>query len=667
MAVPFGVSVGDFIAFINTTAKIVNALKDSTGARQDYQGVARELESLELALVDAQNIRTDDPQTEAALQGVISNCARTVQDFLGKTKKYDLSLGPSTASRNKWKDSLRKIQWALYSKEDVRKFQMQLYAHAASLNILISRINHSATTAVQQEQSDALIRIESKIENEQRQATIMQALVLSAISQCWTELRQMAALIIFGNFRIFGLIANYCQMPAQIAFDRPVQFQDAHGRCLPLQMIWVDTWEHFETMLRWKFTGMPGLKKIEHGEYVLSDQFGKRDVDRKQSIHAVFRPGRRIDMSMLFELSIEPKHCPKCDCEVVESSDFHNHWYIMADLFTTYSICRFLTQPSSDHCGLYYSRLKPVGMTNARETKASASYEYLSVAEAGPRLQRQFEPATDVVSDFTRVRIIELDEEKPPTPPLSTPPQLPLAPLPDGRIDLCSGSLETILEEGQPQYVRNDLGDAGVQVAIPTMPPRSSRVEFVPPVHYDSGFDKTAGGSFETQRLEAVDYDERTSKNASTRKEASAQNQLSGQEINENRLRNRQSKPVTQVRNRGILKKPTLEFPEQPDFTREGVTSSKAKTSKGIPPNARWTKIDRRLVNPAALEKAGERFEEQKDAMIVLRVLTHDEIQALADLTKDIRDERYKREGHWEDESSNEESPSKEVNSSNTV
>jgi len=60
-------------------------------------------------------------------------------------------------------------------------------------------------------------------------------------------------------------------------------------------------------------------------------------------------------------------------------------------------------------------------------------------------------------------------------------------------------------------------------------------------------------------------------------------------------------------------------------------------TKTGIPPGARWTKIDRRLVNPQALEEAKERFEERLECVIVLRVLTKEEIQKLADRTSEIR------------------------------
>jgi hypothetical protein len=92
---------------------------------------------------------------------------------------------------------------------------------------------------------------------------------------------------------------------------------------------------------------------------------------------------------------------------------------------------------------------------------------------------------------------------------------------------------------------------------------------------------------------------------------------------------------------RGILRKPTAKFPEDPEPIREGVAPHKdSLKGKEIPVGARWTRIDRKLVNPEALERAKERFEERMDCVIVLRVLAKDEIQKLADKTKQIREER---------------------------
>jgi hypothetical protein len=90
-----------------------------------------------------------------------------------------------------------------------------------------------------------------------------------------------------------------------------------------------------------------------------------------------------------------------------------------------------------------------------------------------------------------------------------------------------------------------------------------------------------------------------------------------------------------------ILRKPTEKFPEDPEPIREGVAPHKdALKGKDIPVGARWTRIDRRLVNPAALEEAKERFEERIDCVIILRVLSKKEIQKFADRTKELRMER---------------------------
>jgi hypothetical protein len=88
---------------------------------------------------------------------------------------------------------------------------------------------------------------------------------------------------------------------------------------------------------------------------------------------------------------------------------------------------------------------------------------------------------------------------------------------------------------------------------------------------------------------------------------------------------------------KSILKPPREKFPEEPNPIREGVAPLKDAHKRGIPPGARWTKIDRRLVNPAALEAGRERFEERSEYVVVLRVLTREEIQNYAVKTQEIR------------------------------
>ncbi|KAI1648211.1 uncharacterized protein F4817DRAFT_335276 [Daldinia loculata] len=92
---------------------------------------------------------------------------------------------------------------------------------------------------------------------------------------------------------------------------------------------------------------------------------------------------------------------------------------------------------------------------------------------------------------------------------------------------------------------------------------------------------------------------------------------------------------------KGILKAPSAKFPEDQNPIREGVAPHKDdKTKKGVPPGARWTKINRKLINPAALENGKERFEVRDDFVIVLRVLTKEDIQKYANDTAKIRAEK---------------------------
>ncbi|OBT95745.1 hypothetical protein VE01_06431 [Pseudogymnoascus verrucosus] len=99
---------------------------------------------------------------------------------------------------------------------------------------------------------------------------------------------------------------------------------------------------------------------------------------------------------------------------------------------------------------------------------------------------------------------------------------------------------------------------------------------------------------------------------------------------------------------KGILKTGRNKFPEDPSPTREGVAFLRDELNDGMyvrpsraegapPPDARWTKINRLLVNPEALDDGRERYEARDDFVIVLRVLSKEEIQAYADATAKIR------------------------------
>ncbi|CAK7271531.1 hypothetical protein SEPCBS119000_004654 [Sporothrix epigloea] len=95
---------------------------------------------------------------------------------------------------------------------------------------------------------------------------------------------------------------------------------------------------------------------------------------------------------------------------------------------------------------------------------------------------------------------------------------------------------------------------------------------------------------------------------------------------------------------KSILKTPKDKFPEEANPIREGVAPHKDDKTKqqGVPPGARWTRISRKLVNPEALTIGKERFEVRDDFVIVLRVLSREEIEAYTIATAQIRDQHQK-------------------------
>ncbi|RDW58140.1 hypothetical protein BP6252_13551 [Coleophoma cylindrospora] len=95
---------------------------------------------------------------------------------------------------------------------------------------------------------------------------------------------------------------------------------------------------------------------------------------------------------------------------------------------------------------------------------------------------------------------------------------------------------------------------------------------------------------------------------------------------------------------KGILRQPREKFPEDPNPIREGVAPLKDNKKDRIPPDARWTKISRKLVNPEALEAGKERFEAREDFVIVLRVLSREEVQQYAVATAQIREQRLEED-----------------------
>ena len=82
MVVPFGVSVGDFIAGIGVVLTVVQALRDVSGASVDFRELTAETESLKAVFVTIENADLDPSSRDfKCAEQAIENCKAIVSTF----------------------------------------------------------------------------------------------------------------------------------------------------------------------------------------------------------------------------------------------------------------------------------------------------------------------------------------------------------------------------------------------------------------------------------------------------------------------------------------------------------------------------------------------------------------------------------------------------------
>lgn len=138
MPFPFGVGVGDFVASIELVRNIAQALKDSTGSSSHFVGLIKELYGLQRALLQVNSL-TVAPERDlelAAIKQAAAQCQGTIEGFLTKNEKFFSTLREG-GSHSRLRDSLHKIEWQLFRKDDVEAFQLAISGHTASISLLL--------------------------------------------------------------------------------------------------------------------------------------------------------------------------------------------------------------------------------------------------------------------------------------------------------------------------------------------------------------------------------------------------------------------------------------------------------------------------------------------------------------------------------------------------
>ena len=138
----FGFSVGDFIAVGSLVAEITGCLRESEGAKADYQELLRALECLHQALQHLDKLGQRCASSTENLDSIkyaALSCRHPLEEFLGNIKKYNQSLGLWT-KENGVKSMADKLKWSFGTgkKEEIAKLQNYLSVHVGTINILLA-------------------------------------------------------------------------------------------------------------------------------------------------------------------------------------------------------------------------------------------------------------------------------------------------------------------------------------------------------------------------------------------------------------------------------------------------------------------------------------------------------------------------------------------------
>ncbi|GAB7328405.1 hypothetical protein MBLNU13_g00377t1 [Cladosporium sp. NU13] len=264
MPFPFGVSVGDFIACIELINTIINCLDQSHGSDARFRDVSRSLKSLEIALMEVNKI-TASSNDEVALRQVSMQCRSTLSTFLNKIKKYqpNLQLG---GSGNHLMDNLRKVQWALYTKDDVAHFQLEIRGHVDSILILLGMLQSSRLEA---------LRVDLQLQIAEQRS--LRVLLHAGLTQCATHVQRAFQMIFFANIALFYSVTLDFVLRRRIAEDME----------------------------------LPNFARA--GRYLLRYLPTYEEVPRGSRFMQVFRPDARLIMPLL--LSYDDQNvdiCPAC-------------------------------------------------------------------------------------------------------------------------------------------------------------------------------------------------------------------------------------------------------------------------------------------------------------------------------------------------------------------
>ncbi|CAO2652624.1 Nn.00g009070.m01.CDS01 [Neocucurbitaria sp. VM-36] len=370
MVIPFGVSVGDFIAGLKLFKNVIESLSDVRGARADYIELTQTLSALDTALDAAKQFDTVIHQ--AAIEIVLREChSEEAEDWTEES-----TMG-------------------IMQKEDVLRFKGHLETHLGALQLLLLTFQINAQSQISKVVNESKEGVDSiaiqmkgyalsqqKLEEEttnahhtQRQiATDMKTLLQSSNQVVTTQSSQLSEIrqhlqqglspdeqrtmfrmleealaerrsfehriellsmqnrnqveLLTTQNRVLethlielkAAVQEQREIPPQVLLRRPVILIDAfEENRLPFHLEFINSFEALFAvfMIRFKDKGEGAIDRIRRQLFDMFEQSKQRRVNLSGPWANAFLPGQFVEMSMLVPVSpdISRSRCPGCNHE----------------------------------------------------------------------------------------------------------------------------------------------------------------------------------------------------------------------------------------------------------------------------------------------------------------------------------------------------------------
>ena len=359
MPVPGIGSVGDIIAVAELALKIAKALKDNGGSAYEYRDIIRGLLGIEKPLIELNILcrsldrTTTYSQLADSIKQEVEDCRMLVEECRKRIEKFDRALREG-GSGNKMKDVYHRIQWRISQKDFVLEFTQRLQTRVQAIDLLTTILQLVKTDISDEKFYRRLDEIGTKIAGThydtllsslkdevgrnnkmiERQTHFLRWLTLPNLQKFGSDL--------FDKLRIIGIlgqdtlhevkwISSYLQIsrPHYPMFERTALLDDAFGLTVPIPIDFVTSWVSFDTLLSNRFTEFPAAKLVKQQDYILEDADSSQRFDRWLPWEAVFRPGRKLKMSMVLNSPTKSgSACPSCAVEDSGTTDKHIEWHV---------------------------------------------------------------------------------------------------------------------------------------------------------------------------------------------------------------------------------------------------------------------------------------------------------------------------------------------------